>query len=208
MDVGIIGLPQAGKTTVFNAVTHGHAATGYGAGTEPNVGVVKVPDRRLWSLSELFHPKKTTPADLTFVDFPAGGAAFGPGGSGPGSRFLTDLGRMDGLVEVVRAFQSPEVPHPAGSVDPDRDIGSMDLELAFADLALIEKRLERLETQVRSAKPQEREQGERELALLRRLKAGLEEERPIRAQELTEDERRAIETYKFLTQKPLLVLLN
>src|SRR5581483_7847234 len=206
MDLGIIGYPRSGKTTVFNAVTRGHAETGsYGAGVQPNIGVVKVPDTRLERLAELFHPKKCTLADLRYIDFP--GEAFA-GGQGPSTQFLAQLARCDVLVHVVRAFHDETVPHPAGSVDAARDIAAMDLELAFADAAFIEKRLERIEAATRAMKAGEREQAARETELLRRLRAGLEAERPLRAQELSAEEERLLANYQFLTDKPLLVVVN
>jgi len=206
-DLGIIGFGLSGKTTVFNAVTRGKAATGFGGGQEPNLGVVKVPDPRLGVLTEMFHPKKTTPAEIRYVDFPAAGAAFGHG-QGPGSQFLNEVRRVDALIHVVRSFENAGVPHPEGSIDPARDIAAMNLELAFADLALIERRLERLEAELRAAKAGERMAGEREVALLRRLQTGLEAEEPIRVQTLSADERRLIASYRFLTELPLLILLN
>ncbi len=207
MDVGIIGLGQSGKTTVFNAVTRGKAQTGFGGGQEPNIAVVKVPDRRLDTLSAMYKPKKHTPAEIRYVDFPAAGAAFGRG-EGPGAQFIGQLRNVDALIHVVRAFDDPAVPHPEGSVDPARDVAAMDLELAFADLALIERRLERLAAELRSQKAGERGAGEREQALLERLKAALEAEQPIRALGLGEDEERTIAGYRFLTQKPLLLVFN
>jgi GTP-binding protein YchF len=206
-ELGIIGFARSGKTTVFNAVTRGKAMTGYGGGQEPNIGVVKVPDPRLDILSGMFHPKKTTQAEVRYVDFPASGAAFGHG-QGPGSQFLNELRRADALIHVVRAFESPAVSHPEGGIDPDRDIASMNLELAFADAALIERRLDRLEAELRSAKPAERTAGEREVELLRRTAAALEQDQPIRAQNLTSDERRLLAGYRLLTEKPLLVVVN
>jgi len=206
-ELGIIGFGRSGKTTVFNAVTRGRAATGYGGGQEPNIGVVKVPDPRLDVLTGMFHPKKTTPAEIRYVDFPASGAAFGHG-QGPGSQFLNELRRMDALIHVARAFESAAVSHPEGSIDAERDIESMNLELAFADAALIERRLERLEAELRSAKAAERTAGEREMELLRRTAKALEADEPIRAQTLTADERRMLAGYRFLTAKPLLVVLN
>ena len=207
MDVGIVGLGRAGRTTVFNAVTRGRAQTGFGGGQEPNVGVVKVPDRRLDALAAIYRPRKVTPAEVRYVDFPAAGAHFGRG-EGPGGQFLNEVRRADALIHVVRAFADPAVPHPEGSVDPARDVATLDLELAFADLALLERRLERLEAELRSLKAGERGAGERERALLARLKASLEAEQPLRALELTEDEQRLIAGYRLLTLKPLLVLLN
>lgn len=207
MDVGIIGLRQSGKTTVFNAVTRGKAHIGFGGGNEPNVGVVKVPDPRLDVLAAMYKPKKVTPAEIRYVDFPAGGASFGKG-EGPGGQFLGELRRVDALIHVVRAFHDPSVPHPEGSIDPARDVATMDLELAFADLALIERRLERLEAELRSTRAGERGAGERERALLARFKEALEAETPLRALELSEDEARMVAGFRFLTQKPLLILLN
>lgn len=207
MELGIIGPAQSGKTTIFNAVTRGKAQTGYGGGMEPNIGVVKVPDRRLDVLTEMYHPKKTTPAEIRYVDFPAAGANFGRG-EGPGGQFLGEVRKTEALIHVVRAFTDPAVPHPEGNVDPARDISTMELELAFADLALLERRLDRLEAEMRSQKAGERGAGERERALLARLKESLEAERPIRALELSEEERRTISGYRFLTQRPMLILLN
>jgi GTP-binding protein YchF len=207
MDVGIIGLSQSGKTTVFNAVTRGKAHTGFGGGQEPNVGVVKVPDARLDVLSAMYHPKKTTPAEIRYVDFPAAGANFGRG-EGPGGQFLNEVRRADALIHVVRAFADPAVPHPDGSVGPARDVTTMDLELAFADLVLIERRLDRLEAELRSTKAGERGAGERERALLTRFKEALEAEQPLRSLPLTEDEQRLVSGFRFLTLKPMLVLLN
>ncbi|MGI8554236.1 MAG: redox-regulated ATPase YchF [Dehalococcoidia bacterium] len=206
-ELGIIGFGQSGKSTVFNAVTRGRAATGYGGSQEPQVGAVKVPDRRLDVLTGLFKPKKTTPAEIRYVDFPAAGSAFGRG-QGPGSQFLNELRRMEGLIHVVRAFASPEVAHPEGSIEPARDIESMNLELNFADLALIERRLERLRAELRSAKAGDRMTGEREMALLVRLQEGLESELPVRAQTISADEQRLIGSYRFLTASPMLLLLN
>jgi GTP-binding protein YchF len=206
MDLGIIGFQRSGKTTVFNAVTRGHAETGaYGAGVQPNIGVVKVPDERLDRLAALFNPKKLTHADIRYVDFP--GAAFSEG-QGPSAQFLAQLARCDALIHVVRAFTDETVPHPQGSIDPARDAAAMELELAFADAAFIEKRLDRIEAQARAMKAGERTEAERETALLRRLKSGLESERPLRAQELSEEERRTLVNYQFLTDKPLLVVVN
>ena len=207
MDVGIIGLSQAGKTTIFNAVTRGKAQTGYGGGQEPNIGVVKVPDKRLDVLTAMYKPKKTTPAEIRYVDFPAAGANFGKG-EGPGGQFLNEVRRADALIHVVRSFTDAAVPHPEGSVDSRRDIATMDLELAFADLALMERRLDRLEAELRSIKAGERGQGEREKALLGRCKAHLEAEQPLRTLDLSEDEQKQLSGYRFLTLKPLLLLLN
>ena len=206
-DVGILGLAQSGKTTVFNAVTRGTAQTGYGGTQGPNIGVVKVPDGRLDVLTEMYHPRKTTHADIRYLDFPAAGAAFGRG-EGPGGQFLAEVRKTDVLIHVLRAFDEPQVPHPEGSVNPRRDMETLDLELQFADQALIERRIERLVAEMRSMKATERGAGERELALLQRLRDALDAGTPIRAVPLNEDEQRAIAGYRFLTQKPVLLLLN
>jgi ribosome-binding ATPase len=207
VDLGIIGYQRSGKTTVFNAVTKGHAETGaYGAGVQPNIGVVKVPDRRLDDLAKLFNPKKLTHADIRYIDFP--GAAFGGEGQGPSAQFLAQLARCDALIHVVRAFTDETVPHPQVTVDAQRDAAAMELELAFADAAFIEKRVERIEAAMRSVKAGERDAAERELALLARLKTGLEAEQPLRAQQLAEEESKTLVNYQFLTDKPLLVVIN
>jgi GTP-binding protein YchF len=206
MDLGIIGFQRSGKTTIFNAVTKGHAQTGaYGAGVQPNIGVVKVPDDRLERLAKIFNPKKFTLADIRYIDFP--GEAFSSG-QGPSPQFLAQLARCDALIHVVRAFHDETVPHPQVTIDPARDASAMDLELAFADAAFIEKRLERIEAEMRSVKAGERDAAERQVALLTRLKSGLESDAPLRAQTLDDEEARSLVNYQFLTDKPLLVVLN
>ncbi len=206
MDLSIIGFQRSGKTTVFNAVTKGHAETGsYGAGVQPNIGVVKVPDRRLDDLAKLFNPKKITHADIRYVDFP--GSAFGEG-HGPPPQFLAQLARCDALIHVVRAFTDETVPHPRGSVDAARDASAMELELAFADATFIEKRLDRIEAAMRAVRAGERDAAEREIALLQRLKQGLEAEHPLREQELSDEEERMLVNYQFFSDKPLLLVVN
>ena len=206
MDLGIIGFQRSGKTTIFNAMTKGNAQTGsYGAGVQPNMGVVKVPDDRLDRLAKIFEPKKFTLADIRYIDFP--GEAFSSG-QGPPAQFLAQLARCDALIHVVRSFQDETVPHPQTTVDAARDASAMDLELSFADAAFIEKRLERLEVESRSMKAAEREVLERQVKLLKRLKEGLEADTPLRAQSLDDDEARMLVNYQFLTDKPLLVVVN
>ncbi len=208
MQVGIIGLARSGKTSVFNAVTRGSAQVGaYSASTQPNVGVVNVPDARVDKLAELYKPKKVTYATIQYVDFPAAGESFGKG-QGPAGKFINDLGRMDSLIHVVRAFEDETVPHPEITIDVDRDIITMDLELAFADLAVIERRLTRMEAELRSMKAAEREGLLRVKELLLRLKGDLEAEIPIRAMSISEDEWRLLEGTQFLTARPLLVVVN
>ena len=206
MDLGIIGFQRSGKTTMFNAVTKGNAQTGsYGAGVQPNIGVVKVPDDRLDRLAKIFDPKKFTLADIRYIDFP--GEAFS-GGQGPSAQFLAQLARCDALIHVVRSFADETVPHPQSSVDAARDAAAMDLELAFADAAFIEKRLERIEASMRSVKAGERDAAEREIALLNRLKGGLESDTPLRDQALSPEESAMLVNYQFLTDKPMLLVVN
>ena len=205
-----MGLAGSGKTTVFNTLTRGHAETGgYGALTL-NVGVVKVPDDRLDRLAEIFKPKKIVHADVTYVDLPA------PPASSEGhvgteelpAEHLARLRESDALLHVVRAFDEPSLPHPAGSIDAARDLEQLDLEFILADLAMVDRRLERLASSGRHGTPAERESNEREEVVLRRLKAELEAGRPIRDAGLTDDEAKAVRGFRFLTEKPVLVLLN
>lgn len=210
MQIAIVGLAQSGKSTVFNTLTRGHAETGGYGGAVVNVGVVKVPDERLTRLTELFHPKREVHADVTYVDLPAPPRADeGRGGANdmPADQ-LARLRNADALLHVVRAFEDPGVPHPDGSVDPWRDIERLDLELILADLAVVEKRVERLRTQGHHGTPAEREANDRELAILERLPPALEAGTPIRDAGLDEGELRVLRGFRFLTEKPVLVLLN
>ena len=211
MQIAIVGLAGAGKTTVFNTLTRGHAETGgYGA-LQLNVGVVKVPDERLGRLAEVFHPKKIVHADVTYVDLPA------PPASSEGrvgtdelpAEHMARLREADALIHVVRAWDDAAHPHPSGSVDPARDLEQLDLEFMLADLAMIDRRLERLNAGGgRHGTPAEREANEREAVILVSLKAVLEGGRPIRDEALDADDEKAIRGFRFLTQKPVLVLLN
>jgi GTP-binding protein YchF len=207
MELGIIGLPLSGKTTVFNALTHGHAETGGYGGVDTHIGVVKVADERLERLAAHFQSKKATPAEVRYFDFPGMGVTFGRGG-GPASQMLSALSQSDALLHVVRTFERDDVPHPEGSVDPHRDIRALDAELVLADLAVVERRLERLDPVVRSAKPGEREAGEREMGLLQRVRSWLEEEKPLRTQTLAAGEEKALRDYALLTLKPVLLVVN
>ena len=209
MRAGIIGLPRAGKTTVFNAVSRGDAPVGgFGGGeAKPAIRSVPVPDERVDRLAELYRPKRTVHAAVEYVDFPVAGERFGSG-EGIGGRFLNDLAAVDALIHIVRAFEDGAVPHPDGAVDPGRDIATMDLELAFADLALIERRLERLDVELRSLKAGERAPLQAVRELLERMKGGIEAETPIRAQGLSAEDRRLLGGARFLTEKPLLDLVN
>jgi ribosome-binding ATPase len=205
MQVTIVGLPGAGKSTVFNALTGGHAATGTFSGghAAPNIGVVKVPDERVERLAELFNPRKTIHADVTYVDVAIPEGAAREGTIQP--EVLAQIRNADALLHVARAFDDPSRSDPP---DPWRDVEALDLEFIVADLAVIEKRLERLRTQGRHGSQAERDQAAREEELLTRLAPGLDEGAPLRGVDLTDDEERLLRGYRFLTAKPVLVVLN
>ena len=210
MQIAIVGLAGSGKTTVFNTLTRGHAETGGYGGITMNVGVVKVPDARLDTLAGIFKPKKIVQADVTYVDLPAPPAS-SEGHVGTEELPAEHLGRLrdsDALLHVVRAFEDPNNPHPEGSVDPARDLDSLDTEFILADLAMVDRRLERLAAGGRHGTPAERESNEREEVVLRRLKTELDAGRPIRDAGLADDEAKAVRGFRFLTEKPVLVLLN
>ena len=210
MQIAIVGLAGSGKTTVFNTLTRGHAETGGFGGMELHVGVVKVPDERLDKLAAIFRPKKIVQADVTYVDLPAPPASTEGhvGTEDLPAEHLARLRDSDALLHVVRAFEDPNNPHPEGSVDPARDLDRLDTEFLLADLALVERRLERLKNSGRHGTPAEKEAAEREEAVIRRIKEGLEQGRPIRDLGLDEDDEKPIRGFRFLTQKPVLVLLN
>ena len=210
MQIAIVGLAGSGKTTVFNTLTRGHAETGGFGGVELHIGVVKVPDERLDRLAAIFKPKKLVQADVTYVDLPAPPASSDGkiGAEELPAEHLARLRESDALLHVVRAFEDPNHPHPDGSVDAARDLERLDFEFVIADLALVDRRLERLKASGRHGTPAERESNEREEAVLVRLKEALEAGRPIRDVELEEDEEKAIRGFRFLSQKPVLVLLN
>lgn len=210
MQIAIIGLAQAGKTTVFNALTGGHAQTGGYGGLAVHVGTVKVPDPRLDPLAAIFRPKKLVPADVTYLDIPAPPAAE-EGRSVEDELPAEVVGRLreaDAFLHVVRAFEDPTVPHPAGPLDPLRDLERLDLELTLADLAVADRRLERLEREAHHGTPTEREEAELESELLGRVRAALADGRPVRDLGLSPEETKAFRGYRFLTEKPVLVLLD
>ena len=205
MQVTIVGLPGSGKTTVFNALTGAHAETGgfSGGRAVPNVSVVKVPDERVDRLAALFNPKKTVYADVTYVDvaIPAGAAREGS----VNPDVLAQIRNADALLHVARAFDDPA---SVVAADPWRDVDDLDLEFTVADLSVIEKRLEKLATQGRHGSQAEREAAQREEELLRRVEPHLSEGKPIRSFGLSDDEELLLRGYRFLTQKPVLVVLN
>ena len=208
MAIGIFGLPLSGKTTIFNAVTRGHADTApfRAGGTAPNVGVAKVPDPRLGDLAAISNPKRIVPAEVEYFDVPAAPEGLGAT-RGIGGEFLNVLQRCDALLLVARAFDDPAVPAPGG-VDPYRDAADLQLEMLFSDLALIERREGRIAQQLRSAKAADRPALIREQALLADIRAGLEAETPVREQELPAEARPLLDNFQLLSAKPLIVVFN
>jgi len=200
MKAGIIGLPSVGKTTIFNVLTQGKAAAGPAGGRklEPNVGIVRVPDARLDLLSSKFIPEKTTYATVEFVDVQ--GLVRGKGQD----MALAPVRTVEALLHVVRAFTDESVPHE-GSIDPEADKRNLDYELMLADIGSIEKRIERLEKDLKRMKNAALE---KELAYLNRAKAWLESEKPLREMEISEEERKLVKGFAFLSEKPMIYVEN
>jgi hypothetical protein len=209
LEVCIIGLPKSGKTTIFNVLTRGKAdtVTYAAAAVAPNIGVSKVPEPRLQVLDRIFHPKKVIPAEVKYVDIVGMAKDFGKG-EGISGQFLSYLNNADALIHVVRAFEDDNVPHISGSIDPKRDIATMNLELVFSDLAIIERRLKRLEDSLKGAKQSERDVFLKEQTLLEKIKTELEKDTPIWQQSLTHEEVKSLSNYQFLTAKPMLLVIN
>jgi len=202
IDIGIVGLAQSGKTTIFNALTKGQADT---KSSTPHIGKAKVPEPRLKALADMLQPKRLVPAEVSYTDI---GATVKGGDRGMGSQLLGELSNTDALINVVRAFADDSIPHIEGSLDVERDITAIDLELALHDAGIISHRLERIETSLKGADPTEHQSLLREQQLLARLKTELEKEVPVRQLGLTADETRAISNFQFLTAKPLLIAVN
>jgi GTP-binding protein YchF len=198
MKTGIIGLPQVGKTSLFKILTKAKLEE-RGHSRDAHLGVARVPDERLDKLSELYSPKKTTFATVEFVDVAAIGQE-----ALKETAFLTSLRTVDALIHVLRAFEDDAIAH-VGSIDPLRDIKSVEFDMMLSDLTQIEKRLERLE---KDLKKQRTADLEREHALLLRSKESLEKEQPLRELEMTPEEKKMIKGFTFLSQKPILYVLN
>ncbi len=201
MQLGILGMPKSGKTALFNALTASRQATGkFRASKTTNVGVATVQDRRLERLRDLYRPKRHVPAQVRFVDVP--GIDRGRGET----LDLAELRMMDALVHVVRAFEDPELLHPSGRVDPQRDIAEIDLELILADHEVVERRLERL-VQAQKRGLSDLEKRERRL-LSDRILPALEAETALRRLELGAEDEKRLRSYGLLSRKPMLVVVN
>jgi len=207
MQLGIIGLPQSGKTTIFNALTHGDQPTGVAVGRmEVHTAVIDVPDERVDRLSEMFNPKKTVYAKVTYADIAGLGSAADKGEIS--GQLLNQLTQMDGFIEVVHCFESPFVPHVHGSVDPARDIQLMDEELMLNDQIMVERKLERLAEEHKKGGGREKGVIEHEITLFEKLQDALFSAIPLRDIRLTVEEEKTLSGFGFLSRKPLLILLN
>ena len=200
MKTGIIGLPQVGKTSLFRILTKAHLSeAAFSNPREAHVGVAKVPDDRLDRLAALYDPKKLTHASVEYVDVGAIGQE-----ALKETAYIGHLRNVDALAHVVRAFEDPAIPH-VGAVDPLRDIKNVEFDLMVSDLGQIEKRLERLEKDVKKMRTPELE---KEFELLKRAKAHLETERPLREMEITPEDKKRLRGFMFLSEKPILYVLN
>jgi len=206
LKAGIVGLPNVGKSTLFNAITKKHIlVANYPFATiEPNVGIVTVPDVRMQKLEEIYVPEELKPATFEFVDI-AGIVKGASNGEGLGNKFLSHIREVDAIVEVVRCFDDKEITHVDGSVDPVRDVGVINLELALADLEIINNRLDRIRTKARTTKEKETQI---EFEALTKAKESLEKDVPLRLTDFTDEELFAMKSFNFLTQKPHIYLAN
>ena len=205
LTAGIVGLPNVGKSTLFNAITKaGALAANYPFATiDPNVGIVEVPDERLDKLTELVTPKKTVPTAFEFTDI-AGIVKGASKGEGLGNKFLAHIREVDAICQVVRCFEDENITHVAGSVNPIDDIEVINLELILADMESVEKRLQRVS---KMAKQKDKEALVEE-PVLQKVKEALEAEKPARAADLTDDEMKVIKGLHLLTIKPMLYVAN
>jgi GTP-binding protein YchF len=206
MKLGIIGPPQSGKTTIFNAITKGDTPTTASAGRfEVHTAVVDVPDERVTKLSGMFNPKKTIYAKVTYADI--AGLEAGSAKSGISGQLLNELSQMDGFILVVRAFESDLVMHPSGSVDAKRDVEAMLGELLLNDLIAVERKLERLADEKKKGGT-DKALNERQAVLFTRLLDALNESTPLRKLEYTLEEEKELSSFGLLTRKPILVVFN
>lgn len=206
LTAGIVGLPNVGKSTLFNAITNQKIlAENYPFATiEPNVGVVTVPDERMDKLKSMYEPNRFIPTAYEFTDI-AGLVKGASQGEGLGNKFLSHIREVDAIVEVVRCFDDGKIIHVDGNIDPIRDIETINLELAIADLDVINNRLERVSKKARTTKNKE---DLTEVEALEKAKQALEENKALRQVEFTEDELKSLKSYSFLTLKPIIYLAN